>query len=83
MLLFLKEKTCFRQYRLLTFVNIFLHNLLLFDLSMLFFSLLKELVINCLDKNVNKIENTSKETSLKENANKKTSFEIFEDASLH
>jgi len=51
----------------------FLRNLLLFNLSiLLFFSLLKELVINCLDKNASKIEVVSK----------KTSFEILKDASL-
>jgi hypothetical protein len=73
MLSFLKEKACSRQYRLLTFVNIFLRNLLLFNLSiLLFLSLSKELAINCLVKNVNKIENT----------NKKTRLEIFENANL-
>jgi len=64
--LFLKEKTCFRQYRLLIFVNILLHNLLLFNLSvLLFLSLLKKLTINCLDKNTDKIENTNRKTNLK------------------
>jgi len=51
----------------------FLRNLLLFNLSiLLFFSLSKKLIINCLDKNVSKIEIVNKETS----------FEILEDASL-
>jgi len=51
----------------------FLRNLLLFDLLILsFFSLSKELVIDRLDKNANKIEVV----------NKKTNFEIFKDANL-
>jgi len=58
---------------LLTFANIFLRNLLLFDLLiLLFFSLSKELVINCSTKNANKIKNT----------NKKTKFKIFKNANL-
>jgi len=55
------------------FVNIFLHNLLSFYLSiLLFLSLSKKLVINYLDKNANKIEVENKETS----------FEILKDANL-
>ncbi len=73
MLFFLREKVCFRQYRLLTFVNIFLRNLLLFNLLiLLFFSLSKELIVNCLAKNANKIKN----------ANKKTRLKMLKDASL-
>ncbi len=73
MLFFLKEKACFRQHKLSIFINIFLRNLLLFNLLiLLFLSLLKELIINCLIKNANKIENTNKKTRLK----------IFEDANL-
>ena len=50
-----------------------LRNLLLFNLSILFFfSLSKELTINYLTKNANKIENISKKIKL----------EILEDASL-
>jgi len=72
MLSFLKDKTCFRQYKLSTFANISLRNLLLFNLSILsFFSLSKESIINCLNKNANKIEVVSKNTNLKilKNAN--------------
>ncbi len=55
------------------FANIFLRDLLLFNSSiLLFFNLSKELIINCLIKNANKIENISKETKL----------EILKDASL-
>ncbi len=73
MLLFLREKTCFRQYILLIFVNIFLRDILLFNLLiLLFLNLSKKLIINCLNKNANKIENT----------NKKTNFKILKDASL-
>jgi len=51
----------------------FLRNLLSFNLLiLLFFSLSKELVINYLDKNANKIEVVSKKTNL----------EIFKDANL-
>jgi len=58
---------------LLIFANIFLRNLLLFNLSiLLFLNLLKELAINYLTKKKNKIEN----------ANKKTSLKIFKDADL-
>jgi len=73
MLSFLSEKACFRQYRLLIFANIFLRNLLLSNLLiLLFLSLSKKLVINCLAKNANKIKDTSKKTKL----------EMFEDASI-
>jgi len=73
MLSFSRDKTCFRQYKLSTFVNVFLRNLLSFNLLiLLFLSLSKELVINYLDKNANKIEVV----------NKKTSLEILKDASL-
>jgi hypothetical protein len=66
MLSFLREKACSRQYRLSTFANIFLRDLLLFNLLVfLFLNLLKELIINYLSKNVSKIEDTNKETSLK------------------
>ncbi len=66
MLSFLREKACFWQYRLLTFANIFLRNLLLFNLSTLsFLNLSKELVINYLVKNASKIEDASKKTRLK------------------
>ncbi len=66
MLSFLREKTRFRRYRLLTFANMSLRNLSLFNLSiLLFFNLSKELVINCLIKNANKIEDASKKTRLK------------------
>jgi len=55
------------------FVNIFLRNLLSSNLSiLLFFSLSKELVINYLDRNANKIEIVDKKTSL----------EILKDANL-
>jgi len=51
----------------------FLRNLSLFNLSiLLFFSLSKELVIYCLNKNASKIEVI----------NRKTSFEILKDANL-
>jgi len=69
---FSREKARFRQYRLSIFANIFLRNLLLSNLSILsFFSLSKELIIDCLIKNANKIEDTSKKTRLKilKNAN--------------
>jgi len=57
MLFFLEENARFRQYKLLIFVNIFLRNLLLSNLLiLLFFNLSKELVINCLIKNANKIK---------------------------
>ncbi len=57
MLFFLEENARFRQYKLLIFVNIFLRNLLLSNLLiLLFFNLSKELVINCLIKNSNKIK---------------------------
>jgi hypothetical protein len=73
MLSFLKEKTRFRQYRLLIFANKFLRNLLLFDLLiLLFLSLSKELIISCSIKNTNKIKNS----------NKKTRLEILKDANL-
>ncbi len=73
MLSFFKEKACFRRYRLLIFVDVFLRNLLLFNLSiLLFLNLLKELIIDCLVKNASKIEDTSKKTRLK----------MLEDASL-
>jgi len=73
MLSFFKEKTRFRQYRLLIFANIFLRNLLLFDLLiLLFLSLSKELIISCSIKNTNKIKNS----------NKKTRLEILKDANL-
>jgi len=66
MLSFLREKTRFRRYRLLTFANMSLRNLSLFNLSiLLFFNLSKELIINCLIKNANKIEDASKKTRLK------------------
>ena len=43
-----------------------LRNLLLFNLSILsFLSLSKELIINCLIKNANKIEEANKKTRLK------------------
>ncbi len=62
----------------------FLRNLLLFDLSiLLFLSLSKELAIDCSNKNVDKIENTNKKTSLEEDANRETDFEILEDADLY
>ena len=65
MLSFLREKACFRQYRLLIFANIFLRNLLLSNLLiLLFLNLSKKLVINCLAKNANKIKDTSKKTKL-------------------
>jgi len=51
----------------------FLRNLLLFNLlALLFFSLSKKLVIDCLDKNASKIKIV----------NKKTNFEIFKNANL-
>ncbi len=57
MLFFLEENACFRQYKLLISVNIFLRNLLLSNLLiLLFLNLSKELVINCLIKNANKIK---------------------------
>jgi len=55
------------------FANMSLRNLLLFNLSILsFLSLSKELIINCLIKNANKIED----------ANKKTRLKMLEDADL-
>jgi len=58
---------------MLIFTNIFLHNLLLSNLSiLLFLSLSKKLTIDCLDKNANKIEIV----------NKKTNLEILKDANL-
>jgi hypothetical protein len=66
MLFFLREKARSRRCKLLTFVNVFLRNLLSFNLSILsFLSLSKELVINCLAKNANKIKNANKKTKLK------------------
>jgi len=66
MLSLLREKARFRQYKLLIFANIFLRNLLLSNLLiLLFLNLSKELVINYLIKNANKIENISKKTKLK------------------
>jgi len=57
MLFFLEENARFRQYKLLISVNIFLRNLLLSNLLiLLFLNLSKELVINCLIKNANKIK---------------------------
>ncbi len=48
------------------FANMSLRNLLLFNLSILsFLSLSKELIINCLIKNANKIEEANKKTRLK------------------
>jgi hypothetical protein len=68
-----REKACFRQYKLLIFADIFLRNLLLSNfLILLFLNLSKELVINYLIKNANKIENISK----------KTKFKILKDANL-
>jgi len=50
---------------LLTFVNVFLRNLLLSNLLVLsFLSLSKELIIDYLDKNASKIEVVSKEINL-------------------
>jgi len=73
MLFFSREKARSRQYRLSIFANIFLRNLLLFNLSiLLFLNLSKELIINCLTKNANKIED----------ANKKIKLEILKDANL-
>jgi len=73
MLFFSKEKTRSRRYKLLTFVNIFLRNLLSFNLLiLLFLNLLKELAIDSLDKNASKIKVV----------NKKTSLEVLKDASL-
>ena len=73
MLSFLREKACSWQYKLLTFANIFLRDLLLFDLLALsFLSLSKKLIINCLVKNANKIKDASK----------KTRFEILKNANL-
>jgi len=58
---------------LLTFVNMSLRNLLLFNLSiLLFLNLSKELIIDYLNKNANKIEVV----------NKKTSLEMLKDVSL-
>ncbi len=55
------------------FVNLSLRNLLLSNsLILLFLSLSKELIINCLVNNANKIKDASKETRL----------EILEDANL-
>jgi len=72
-LFFLREKARSRQHKLLTFANMFLRNLLSSNLSiLLFLSLSKELIIDYLIKNANKIEN----------ANKKTRLKMFEDASL-
>jgi hypothetical protein len=57
MLFFLEENARFRQYKLLISVNIFLRNLLLSNLLiLLFLNLSKELVVNCLIKNANKIK---------------------------
>jgi len=73
MLSFSREKICFRRCKLSTFANVFLRNLLSFDLLILsFLSLSKELIIDCLDKNANKIEVV----------NKKTSLEMLKDANL-
>jgi len=55
------------------FVNVSLRNLLLFNsLILTFFNLSKKLVIDCLDKNANKIEIVDKKIDL----------EIFKDANL-
>ena len=73
MLFFSREKARSRQYKLLTFANIFLRNLLLFDLLiLLFLNLSKKLIINCLVNNASKIED----------ANKKTRLKMLENASL-
>ncbi len=66
MLFFSREKARSRQYKLLTFANIFLRNLLLFDLLiLLFLNLSKELIIDCLIKNESKIKDTNKKARLK------------------
>ncbi len=66
MLFFLREKARSRQYKLLTFANMFLRNLLLFNLLiLLFLNLSKELIINCLIKNKSKIKDTNKKARLK------------------
>jgi len=73
MLFFLREKARFRRCKLFTFANVFLRNLLLFNLLILsFLNLSKELIIDCLIKNANNVEN----------ANKKTRLEMFKNASL-
>ncbi len=66
MLSFLREKARFRRCRLLTFANVFLRNLSSSNLSiLLFLSLLKELIINCLAKNASNVEDANKKTRLK------------------
>ncbi len=66
MLFFLREKARFRRCRLLTFANVFLRDLLSFNSPILsFLSLSKELVINCLIKNANNVEDANKKTRLK------------------
>ena len=48
------------------FANVSLRNLLLFNLSiLLFFSLSKELIIDCLIKNANKIKDANKRRNLR------------------
>ncbi len=72
MLFFLREKARFRRCKLLTFANVFLRNLLSFNLSILsFLNLSKELIIDCSIKNASNVENANKKTKLKmfENAN--------------
>jgi len=66
MLSFSREKTRFRRYKMLTFANVFLRNLSLFNSSILsFLNRSKELIINCLIKNASKIEDANKEAKLK------------------
>ncbi len=73
MLSFSREKACFRRCKLSTFVNVFLRDLLSFNLLVLsFLNLSKELIIDYLIKNVNKIED----------ANKKIRLEILKNANL-
>jgi len=72
MLFFLREKARFRRCKLLTFANVFLRNLLSFNLSILsFLNLSKELIIDYSIKNASNVENANKKTKLKmfENAN--------------
>ncbi len=73
MLFFLREKARFRRCRLSMFANVFLRNLSSFNSSiLLFLSLSKELIIDCLTKNASKIEN----------ANEKTRLKVFKNANL-
>ncbi len=66
MLFFSREKARFRRCKLLTFANVFLRDLSLFNsLILSFFSLSKELIIDCSIENVDNVEIANKKTRLK------------------